>query len=161
MLIYLGIFICKIIEDSLSTLRIIIIANGKKLLGAFLQFFIALIWVIVTGTVIYKVNEDPLKIVFFAVGSLSGSYIGSCIEEKIALGNNVFMVEINSAVTKNLTKELKHFKISSIKSVHNNKIVLMIACPRKKTQALANTIYKYDKKALIFAEKVKIVYPNI
>ena len=72
-----------IIEEALKTLRIIVIANGKKILGAILQFFVALIWIIVTGNVIMNIKNDPIKIFFYALGSLIGSYIGSFIEEKI------------------------------------------------------------------------------
>ena len=41
---YLLIFISKIIENALATLRLIVVANGKKILGAVLQFCIALVW---------------------------------------------------------------------------------------------------------------------
>ena len=36
-LTYLAIFIAKIIENTLSTLRLIVVAKGKKLFGAILQ----------------------------------------------------------------------------------------------------------------------------
>ena len=37
MLLYFIIFISKIIENALSTLRMIVVSNGKKKLGAFLN----------------------------------------------------------------------------------------------------------------------------
>ena len=76
---YSAIFIAKVIENALSTLRLIVVAKGKKVLGAILQFIIAFVWVITTGIVVTNVKDDPLKIVFFALGSLIGSYIGSVI----------------------------------------------------------------------------------
>ncbi len=157
MIIYISIFICKIIEDALSTLRIIIVSNGKKILGAILQFIIALIWVFITGSVIINVQEDPLKILFFALGALAGSYIGSYIEEKIALGTNIFMVELNKNIVPLLTKKLNksYYKITKIKS-SNEKDLLMIASPRKKTNDIINIIKTYDKSAVILEEKVKI-----
>lgn len=82
-MIYIIILVLKILENTLSTLRIIVIAEGKKRLGALLNFLIAIVWVFVTGSVITNVNEDPIKILFFALGSLIGSYIGSTLEEKI------------------------------------------------------------------------------
>ena len=43
MLVYAGIFIFKIIEDALGTLRIIVVSNGKKKLGAVLHFANAIV----------------------------------------------------------------------------------------------------------------------
>ncbi len=162
-LIYAGIFVCKIIEDALATLRIIVVSNGKKVLGAILQFIIALIWVIVTGTVITNIQEDPLKILFFALGSLFGSYIGSYIEEKIALGSNVLMVEVDTKVTKALMHELrsKKCRVNRLKSGKENHELLMIAGPRKKAAQIMAIIRSYDKEAIILTEKVKIAEPPL
>ena len=48
-MVYLSIFIFKIIEDALATLRLIVVSNGKKVFGAILQFIVTLIWIILTG----------------------------------------------------------------------------------------------------------------
>lgn len=82
MLIYIAIFFSKILENALSTLRLIVVSNGKKKLGALLQGIIALIWIFVTGVVIININKDIFKIIFFCLGSLVGSYLGSILEEK-------------------------------------------------------------------------------
>lgn len=157
-LIYIGIFIFKIIENALSTLRIIVIANGKKKVGAILQFIIALIWILVTGTVITNVNKDPLKIFFFAFGSLVGSYVGSILEEKIALGENVLMVVVNNNTAIKIEEKIKiKNKISSLKLTTTNKTLLMIAIPRKNTKKISKIIKELDKHAIILSEKVKII----
>ena len=78
-LIYILIFIFKIIENTLSTLRIIVVANGKKLLGAILQGIVSIVWVISTSLVVINIQKDPLKIISFTLGALIGSYIGSII----------------------------------------------------------------------------------
>ena len=157
LVIYLGIFIFILLEEALRTLRIIVIANSKKLLGAILQFFIALIWIVVTGTVIMDIKGDPTKIIFYAFGSLTGSYIGILIEEKIAWGTNIIMVEIKNDLANILIKKLKplKYKINILKSSKENHELLMITVPRKKTNDVINIIRKYDKKANIISEKVK------
>ena len=94
-MIYIGIFISKILENTLSTLRIIVVSNGKKKLGAILQGLVALIWIFVTGVVIIDINEDIVKIIFFVIGSIAGSYLGSLLEEKIALGTNLVIIKSN------------------------------------------------------------------
>ena len=82
-MVYLYIFISKILENTLATLRIIVVANGKKKLGALLQGLVATLWILVTGIIIKNINEDIFKIIIFIIGSMVGSYTGSILEEKI------------------------------------------------------------------------------
>lgn len=156
-IIYIGILFFKIIENALATLRIIVIANGKKKIGAILQFLIALVWVLVTGTVITNVQEDPLKVFFFALGSLLGSYFGSVLEEKIAMGNNVFMVVVNNDTAYKIEDKIKDKEnVYSLKLTSLNKTLLMISLPRKIRSKIINIIKEYDKNAVILSEKVKV-----
>lgn len=80
---YLIIFILKLFENALSTLRLIVIADGRKLIGAFLQLVFSVFFVFSTSMVVIDVTKDPLKIVVFGIGSFIGSYLGSYIEEVI------------------------------------------------------------------------------
>lgn len=150
--LYFLIFISKVIENGLSTLRLIVVANGKKILGAFLQFIISLVWVLVTGVVVTNLTSDPLKIIFFALGSLVGSYIGSIIEEKIALGD----ILINCITdNKNLNNHIKSIGYNTTSIVSDNKIILLFIIPRKKKKEVLSIIKEIDKSCLIFSEKVK------
>ena len=159
-LIYIVIFVFKIIEDALATLRLIVVSNGKKKLGAILQFIVTLIWIILTGTVLMGLQKDLFKAIAFAFGALFGSYLGSVLEEKMALGTNVFMVEIKNDKADELIKILEEedFQISKIKSGNDGKIILMITGARKRTNKVVSIIKNVDNKAVILSEKVKIVH---
>ena len=158
-LIYLAIFIFKIIEDALSTLRLIVVSNGKKKLGAILQFVVTLIWIILTGTVLMGLQKDIFKAIAFAVGALFGSYLGSVLEEKMALGTNVFIVELNYKKALELIKILEEekFQISKFRSSNQENVILMITGARKQTKKIVSTVKEIDKEAIILSEKVKIV----
>lgn len=151
-MIYFLIFISKIIENGLSTLRLILVSNGKKLLGAILQFVIALVWVLVTGIVVTNIKEDPLKIFFFASGSLIGSYIGSIIEEKIALGEILINCITDNNKLNDYIKTL-NYKTSLLKT--DNKDIILFIIKRKEKNTVINKIKEYDNTCLIFSEKVK------
>ena len=60
MLTYILIFILKIIENTLSTLRLIIVSNGKKKIGAILNGFIATVWIFSISITIIDVNKEAL-----------------------------------------------------------------------------------------------------
>ena len=156
-LLYFMIFASKIIENTLATLRLIVVANGKKLIGAVLQFAVALVWVLVTGVVVTNIQKDPFKIVVFALGSFAGSYLGSILEEKIALGHYLFTVIVEYEYGKQITDELRkqQFAVTSMKAIgkDNQKYVLMILSKRKKRKQISNIIQKVDANAMIVTEK--------
>ena len=142
-MIYLFIFICKILENSIATLRLIIVSNGKKLEGAILNFILSFIWIISTSLVV--LNNNIYKVLIFAIGSLIGSYVGSILEEKIALGNNMLFV-----VSK------KYKKISKIENAYLiNKDILMIMVKRKNRKNIIDKILNIDNKAIIISESAK------
>jgi uncharacterized protein YebE (UPF0316 family) len=160
-MLYLAIFTFKIIEDALATLRLIVVSNGKKILGAILQFIVTLIWIILTGSVLINLQKDLYKALAFALGSLFGSYLGSVLEEKIALGTNMFMVEISKEKGKRLIQILKNQKFQVTKINGNQQTFLIITSPRKKTKDVIKTINEIDKNAIIVSEKIKIFASHI
>ena len=157
-LIYFAIFIFKIIEDALATLRLIVVSNGKKKLGAILQFLVTLIWIILTSSVLIGLKDDIFKAIAFAFGSLFGSYLGSVLEEKIALGTNIFMVEIENSKSLKLIDilEKEKFNTSRVRSENDKNTILVVTGRRKDKGKIVSLIRKIDEKAIILSEKVKI-----
>jgi len=157
MLIYLAIFFSKIVENALSTLRLIVVANGKKKIGAILQGIIALVWIFVTGIVIVDVNKDVLKIVFFCIGSIVGSYLGSIIEEKIALGSNMLICIVKEKYENTIKRKLNKYKITTICEKNNNYSILLIVLKRKEITKINDIIKSIDKDSIIISEKAKTI----
>ena len=157
-LIYISIFVFKIIEDALATLRLIVVSNGKKKLGAILQFLVTLIWIILTSSVLIGLKDDIFKAIAFAFGSLFGSYLGSVLEEKIALGTNIFMVEIENSKSLKLIDilEKEKFNTSRVRSGNDKNTILVVTGRRKDKGKIVSLIRKIDEKAIILSEKVKI-----
>lgn len=155
MIIYMAIFFSKIIENALATLRLIVVANGKKKIGAFLQGMVALVWIFVTGIVIVDINKNIFKIVFFCLGSIVGSYLGSVIEEKIALGSNVLMCIVNKKYELSIKKSLNEYKITTIEEKGNKYSILIIFIKRKETKKISNIIKSIDNDSIIISEKAK------
>jgi len=157
MLIYLAIFFSKIVENALSTLRLIVVANGKKKIGAILQGIIALVWIFVTGIVIVDVNKDVLKIVFFCIGSIVGSYLGSIIEEKIALGSNMLICIVKEKYENTIKRKLNKYKITTICEKNNNYSILFIVLKIKEITKINDIIKSIDKDSIIISEKAKTI----
>lgn len=149
-MIYFFIFISKIIENAIATLRLIVVANGKKFLGAFLNLIISLIWIISTTLVIVDIQNDYFKIVVFALGSFFGSYIGSFIEEKIAIGSNMlFAITKKEIEIKNKLDELNY------NCYIINDDILIVMVDRKKRKDVLNIIRNIDKDSIIISESAR------
>lgn len=156
--LYSMIFFSKVLENAFSTLRLIVVSNGKKWLGAILQFVVALIWIFVTSVVVTDLKKDLLKVFFFALGSFVGSYVGSIIEERLALGNNMIMAIVDPKNAFSIVQALKkeHYGVTILEGsgVEHDKIILMVLAPRKERQEISDIIKKYEPGAFISAEKV-------
>ena len=144
---YFLVFIFKIIEDALATLRLIVISNGRKLLGSILQFICTIIWIVLTGSVLIDFMDDFGKVIAFSIGSFFGSYLGCLIEEKIALGTNSFIIKYNS----NMEKLLNDYNY-----VFLSNDLIMITAPRRKAKDVIKIVKKCDKNSFIISEKIKI-----
>ena len=92
------IFVSRLADVSLATLRHIFVSKGFKTLVPVLGFFEVLIWLIAIRQIIN--NVDNLACYLAWAGGLSaGTYLGMYIEEKLALGKQI--IGIN---TKNETQ---------------------------------------------------------
>lgn len=156
MLTYLLIFFSKLIENALATLRLILVSSGKKLLGSILQFICSLIWVISTMVVIQDLNKDILKIFVFALGCLAGSYVGSFLEEKIALGNNMIIC----ITSLNIMDQIRShgFPLTSTKGtgINETKNILFITISRRKKKVLIDLLKNLDNNCFIIIENATI-----
>lgn len=161
-LIYVIIFLSKVLENALATLRLIVVSNGKKMTGAILQFIISLVWVIVTGSVLIDITKDPLKVVFFALGSMVGSYLGSYFEEKMAMGSNTLTAIVDADISKLITDKIRDmgYAVTSTKGEGKDKTrsILYIVVSRKKQKKIMNMISDIDNSAMIIASHTSSIH---
>ncbi|TYQ16854.1 UNVERIFIED_CONTAM: uncharacterized protein YebE (UPF0316 family) [Acetivibrio alkalicellulosi] len=79
------IFISRILDVSIGTMRIIFLSRGKRKIAPVLGFFEVIIWIFVMGQVMQNLN-NILCYVAYAGGFATGTYVGMIIEEKLAIG---------------------------------------------------------------------------
>jgi uncharacterized protein YebE (UPF0316 family) len=79
------IFAAELCVVTISTVRIIAVARGMKVLAPVLGFFEISIWLFAIGKVMSNLS-DPLCYLAFAGGFTVGNYLGVLIDEKLALG---------------------------------------------------------------------------
>lgn len=160
-LICVFILFAKIVETALATFRMIIVASGKKAFGAILSFIISIVWIITTGMVVLDLMKHPFRAICLAVGCLIGSYLGSVIEEKMAMGNNMLMVITNDTLGGLMCDELRSYQyavtVTKARGKDSVKNILMIMIPRKERMEVCEIIGKVDKDAVIITENAQMV----
>lgn len=87
-IIALAIFIARILDVSLGTVRTIVVFRGHRLLAAVIGFFEIIIWVLAAGQVLQNLDAWYL-IIAYAGGFGAGNYIGIWLEAKLALGREM------------------------------------------------------------------------
>ena len=157
--IYLSIFCLKLLENAIGTIRMIIATNGNKFLSSILQFLIGIVWVMSASLAITNIQNDPIKILVFALGSAIGSYIGCVVENKLAIGDNVlFCISKEEKLLDVLNEHEYSFTVLLGSGLKQNNYVIIIAISRKIKKSLITLIKKTDKNAMIISELSDSIY---
>ncbi len=132
----LAIFVAKMVEVSLATVRVVLINRGEKLKGAFIGFFEVLIWVVVASNVLSNLAQNPLKAVVYCLAFACGNYLGVMIESKLAIGTAYIQAVVSEADHAELTAALRQrgFGVTTVKGrgmEEHTVDVLMIYLKRK------------------------------
>jgi len=90
-LLCLLIFVARVCDVSLGTLRVVMVTQGRRVLAAGLGFFEILIWVVAVSKVLSNLNR-PEFAVAYAAGFACGNYVGLTIERWAAFGRQVVRV---------------------------------------------------------------------
>jgi uncharacterized protein YebE (UPF0316 family) len=95
------IFISRIFDVSISTMRIIFLSRGKKFLAPVLGFFEVLIWLVAIMQIMQHL-DNVFCYIAYGLGFSAGTLVGMIIEEKLAIGTQVVRIF--------LTKDDAHLK---------------------------------------------------
>jgi uncharacterized protein YebE (UPF0316 family) len=83
------IFVLRIIDVSLGTMRTITVVNGRLRLSVALGFFEVLVWVTAVSQVILRLRDHPILVLAYAAGFAAGNGVGILLERKLAFGQCV------------------------------------------------------------------------
>lgn len=79
------IFIARVVDVSLGTVRVIFVSRGLKYLAPVVGFFEILIWLLAMGQIMKNLS-NPACYIAYAGGFAMGNYVGIAIAEKLSLG---------------------------------------------------------------------------
>lgn len=158
--LYFLIFFGKILEVTFATLRIVLINRGERTKGSMVAFVEVLLWLFITGTVLADFQNNPLKVVVFSLAFAIGNYVGSWLEEKIALGLSTIEV-ITKEDTANLVEVLRSNNLAVTvidgEGMEGRKKILELHLKRSRVKPTVNLINKNISDCVISVSDVKVL----
>lgn len=150
------IFILRLIDQSLGTLRTLYVNKGKPLFGALLGFVESGIWIIAISQVIRDLN-DPFLAIGYALGFAAGTIVGSYIESSIAIGDVVVRIFTpKDADSQKVATELRNngFGVTLINGEGMEGEVSIAWCvtPRKKVRNVLKIVSEINPDAYVTTE---------
>ena len=149
----------KLVEITIHSLKTCMMVKGQRLKAAGLGFVECTIWGLVISTIIGTLGDNIFLLLFYCVGYATGLFLGSTIENKIALGTSNLELIASDESTKKITEYLKaNDRGYTVFEGHGSKDkmnMILIVLPRKETPSVLKEIRKVcDKKALVVASEV-------
>lgn len=103
---YAMIFIGEAIYLMLSTIRVVLMGNGKRTLAVAVCAVEVVMWLIITSTVIRDVRSDPLKIIVYCLAFSTGILLGTSIQKRLGGGYVLLKIEVSADEAETLAHRL-------------------------------------------------------
>jgi len=157
------IFLSRVIDVSMGTVRVIFVSRGMKYLAPLVGFLEVLVWLLAVGQVMRNLT-NPVCYLAYAGGFAMGNYIGICIAERLSLG----LVLIRVITKKDATGLVEFFRSADYGvtciDAHGKsgqvKIVFTIL-PRKELARAVAIIKRFNPQAFYSIEEVNSVQSGV
>lgn len=151
------IFLARILDVSINTVRVMLVMSGKKKLAPIIGFFESLIWLIAISQILKNISS-PMTYVAYSSGFATGIYVGMRIEERLAVGKVILRV-ITQSHQQALMNVIKNngFGITVVDAMGSRGRVNLIftVIERKDIPRLIKLIESITPKAFYTIENVK------
>ena len=157
------IFMARVIDVSMGTVRVIFVSRGLKYLAPVVGFFEILIWLLAIGQIMKNLS-NPACYIAYAGGFAMGNYVGICIAGKLSLG----VVLIRVVTEKDALPLIEHLKsenygvtsVDGYGTLGKIKIIFTIV-PRREVKEVVQFVKRFNPNAFYTIEEVSFVEKGI
>ncbi|MDD2381184.1 MAG: DUF2179 domain-containing protein [Mariniphaga sp.] len=153
------IFISRIMDVTIGTIRIVMVSKGQKFYAPLLGFFEILIWLLAISR-IFENLDNWVCYIAYAAGFAAGNYIGLILEERLAMG----IVKIQIITRKNASELIVNLKNAgygityhAAKGGTEEVSIIYSIIKRTEIQKVENIVKETNPKAFYSIEDVKSV----
>ncbi|HPJ79351.1 MAG TPA: DUF2179 domain-containing protein [Prolixibacteraceae bacterium] len=157
------IFLARICDVTIGTMRIVMVAKGQKFWAPVMGFFEVLIWIITMSKVVQNL-DNWLCYVGYAGGFATGNLVGLLLEEKLAMG----IVKIQIITRKEASQLIEALREAGYGITHHpakggteNVSIIHSIVKRSEIAKVEEIIRNYNPKAFYSIEDVKFVSQGI
>lgn len=147
------IFLLKVLEITVMTVRLILVNRGFKVPASILAFFELILWVFVAGSVLDNVMKYPIKGIVYSLAYSVGVYLGSIIEKKLAFGKVMLQIILPTDESDAVAALLREQRIGvttvNAQGYKGSKAILIVYANRKGVNKLKEDILKVDPNVVI------------
>jgi uncharacterized protein YebE (UPF0316 family) len=163
LIIPLLIFLARIVDVSIGTIRILFISRGKKYLAPIMGFCEVLIWLLAIGQIMRNLT-NVFCYVAYAGGFATGTYVGLWIEEKLAVG--LLMVRVvshrdASPLIEHLQKEQFGVTHVAARGVTGKVRIVFTIIKRSDLSKVIEIIRRFNPNAFYSTEDVRSVSKEV
>lgn len=153
------IFLLRVSDMTLDTLRVLMVMRGKKGIAWILGFFQSAIFILAITSVLTNL-DNALNVIGYAAGFATGNVFGMWIEERLAIGHaNVSIVSSRrgTAIADHLRE--KGFAVTEVPARGKDGMVSLLSSSvlRKSVDDVRNLVNDVDPDAFITVEDVRPV----
>jgi uncharacterized protein YebE (UPF0316 family) len=156
-LMALLIFVLRVGDMSLDTVRVLFVVRGRKGLAWTLGFCQSIIFVVAITSVLSNL-KNPLTVVGYAAGFATGNVVGMLIEERLAIGHSQITI-ISSNRGAIIAEQLRTsgFGVTEIPARGKNGTVSVLHCSvqRKDLDRAETIILEADNEAFVTVEDMR------
>lgn len=151
------IFLGRVIDVSLGTLRIIFVSKGEKYKAPIIGLIEVFIWVMVISQVLSRAN-DLVSYLSYAAGYATGNYIGILLENRIAYGIvlcRIYTQKNGNALIQTLNKLDFGATLTHGSGSTNEVDIIETVVDRKELKTLEATINSFDNNSFYVIEDIR------
>jgi len=155
------IFVVRIFDVFLGTLRLIMVVRGKTIISALIGFVEVLVWFLVIRDALSNDNDSIWIAFAFAGGFSIGTFIGGTIAKRIIKGKLNVQIIIDRD-KKGIIRVLRDlgYAVSVIDAKgyqYSDKLLLIIGIDSNSLETLEQAVKEYDETAFVVVNEVKYI----
>ncbi len=144
------------------TLRTVLMTRGERVYGAIIGVFEITIWLMLVSTVLVGIQDDPIRMVVYALGFGVGILLGTSVEEKLALGLVTINVIVSEADSSDLANVLKEHNVGitimDAEGYKEPKKIFLLHAKRKRKNQIIKILKNSNINTVISISDTKTIY---
>ena len=152
------IFLARILDVSLGTLRIVLVARGLRAVSSVLGFFEVFIWLLAISQIVQNLTSIT-NYIAYAAGFAAGTYVGMTIERALSLGRVLVRVIMpREAADLIMYLIARDYRVTHVpaEGINGPVTIIFTIVRRSRLKDVLSVIRKFDPNAFYTVEDIRM-----